>query len=115
MALEKEDDELSARFVKGRLERTTLGQVSRSVRVVLAQGHAHVEVALDKKVIDELQVGWLCCAVVEGRAGPGPCQHCRLTSPSRRRPPPQLEIDVSDVRRALLAAPKLKIKAEAIR
>lgn len=57
VALEIEDAEVSARFVKARLERTMLGQVSRSVRIVLARGHAHVEVVLDHDTIDKLQVG----------------------------------------------------------
>jgi hypothetical protein len=58
-----ERSEASARFVKARLERTTLGQVARSVRIVLSSGQAHVEVALDMAAISELQVG--------GRVGGG--------------------------------------------
>lgn len=82
MALEVEKDETSARFVKGRLERTTLGQVSRSIRIVLGHAQAHVEVTLDSSTIDKLQVGgspelaagwlfgvWLCSSSND----PKPC------------------------------------------
>ena len=57
VALETDGDETSARFVKARLERTMLGQVARSVRIVLSGGQAHVEVQLDQKTISKLQVG----------------------------------------------------------
>ena len=67
-------EEASARFVKARLERTSLGQVARSMRVVLegsrssskggagrggggGGGGACVEVLLDRGTIQELQVG----------------------------------------------------------
>jgi DNA-directed RNA polymerase III subunit RPC1 len=80
VALEVEHDEFSARFVKGRLERTTLGQVSRSIRIVLGHSQAHVEVTLDNATIEKLQ----------------------------------LDIGIEDCKRALLAAPKLKIKAETV-
>ncbi|KAL4425069.1 hypothetical protein ABPG77_010383 [Micractinium sp. CCAP 211/92] len=78
VALEKDTDEVFARFVKGRLERTTLGQVARSIRIVLNNGQAHVEVQLDAETIDKLQ----------------------------------LELNADVVKRALVNAPKLKIKSE---
>lgn len=80
VSLEVQESEVSARFVKARLERTTLGQVARSVRIVLSAAVAHVEVLLDIGVVSELQLG----------------------------------IDAGDVRRSLMAAPKLKIKADHI-
>lgn len=39
-----------ARIVKGRLEKTTLGQVSKDIRVVLAPGSAYISITLDTKV-----------------------------------------------------------------
>lgn len=56
MALGVEEDEISARFVKARLERTTLGQVARSVRIVMGRSQAHVEVVLDSDTLAKLQV-----------------------------------------------------------
>ena len=46
----------SARIVKGRLERTTLGEVSRSIRTVLGPGSPRVVVDLDLKAIADLQL-----------------------------------------------------------
>lgn len=46
----------TARIVKGRLERTTLGQVARSLRVVLSPTAAHVAVRLDMETIAALQL-----------------------------------------------------------
>lgn len=66
----------SARIVKGRLERTTLGEVSRSIRTVLGPGSPRVVVDLDLEAIADLQ----------------------------------LEVTQQSVRRALLEAPKLKLK-----
>ena len=66
----------SARIVKGRLERTTLGEVSRSIRTVLGPGSPRVVVDLDLEAIADLQ----------------------------------LEVTPQSVRRALLEAPKLKLK-----
>ena len=66
----------SARIVKGRLERTALGEVSRSIRTVLGPGSPRVVVDLDLEAIADLQ----------------------------------LEVTPRGVRRALLEAPKLKLK-----
>ena len=66
----------SARIVKGRLERTTLGEVSKSIRTVLGPGSPRVLVDLDLEAIASLQ----------------------------------LEVTPRSVRRALLEAPKLKLK-----
>ena len=81
VVLEVDGSETSARFVKARLERTTLGQVSHSVRIVLSAGQAHVRVRLDLGAISDLQLG----------------------------------IGAREVRRALVAAPKLKLKPDNIR
>jgi hypothetical protein len=53
-----DESEVSARYVQARLERTALGQVARSIRTVLSAGQAHIEVVLDGRTIDALQVGW---------------------------------------------------------
>ncbi len=37
-------------------------QVARSIRIVLNNGQAHVEVQLDAETIDKLQVGGSACA-----------------------------------------------------
>ena len=55
-ALVCDNDVKAARLVKGRVEKTTLGEVCRHIHVVLTPGAAYLEVALDEKVIRALQL-----------------------------------------------------------
>jgi len=54
LALNK--DPKVARIVKGRLEKTTLGQVANDIRLVFHPGAAYISVVLDTKVIHALQL-----------------------------------------------------------
>lgn len=55
-ALVCDNDVKAARMVKGRVEKTTLGEVCRHIHVVLTPGAAYLEVALDERVIRALQL-----------------------------------------------------------
>ena len=50
------EDEVRARLVKGRLERTTLGQVAKKIRLLVTGGFAYIEVRLDPEIISTLQL-----------------------------------------------------------
>lgn len=45
--------EASARMAKGRIEKTTLGQVAESIEVLMTSTSASVRITLDKKIIEE--------------------------------------------------------------
>ncbi|XP_074366508.1 DNA-directed RNA polymerase III subunit 1 [Apium graveolens] len=55
--LEFSDNLISARMVKGRIEKTVLGQVSKSIKIVMASRSASVTVTLD---MDVIQASELC-------------------------------------------------------
>lgn len=80
-ALEVDGSEQTARIVRGRLERSALGDVARSVAVEVAGAHACVRVRLDAAKAAALQ----------------------------------LEVDARAARRALLLAPKLRLKPAHVR
>lgn len=50
------NDEKAARIVKGRIEKTTLGEVAKSIKTVLRASQAIISVKLDMKRIDALQL-----------------------------------------------------------
>lgn len=50
----------SARIVKARLEKTTLGDVAEYIEEVFSPGQCYLSVKLDLTAIDSLQVGPLC-------------------------------------------------------
>ncbi|RHY52607.1 hypothetical protein DYB30_006194 [Aphanomyces astaci] len=50
------DDERSARIVKGRIEKTTLGEVAVHIKQVFARDQAYLSVKLDMAAIDALQL-----------------------------------------------------------
>lgn len=56
VALVCQDDEISARVVKGRVERTTLGEVSKSIRIILKPDTCQVQVELEMETIRKLQL-----------------------------------------------------------
>ncbi|WJX50334.1 DNA-directed RNA polymerase [Trifolium repens] len=49
--LESDDDINTARVVKGRIEKTTLGQVAKSIKVVTTSSSAALSISLDDKII----------------------------------------------------------------
>ena len=55
-ALARDDDVVAARIVKGRIEKTTLGEVCKYVHVVLHPQACYLEVRLDPDVIRALQL-----------------------------------------------------------
>ena len=78
-----DNDVKAARIVKGRLERTVLGQVARTIKVVFKPGlrgeagmgggggmpgQAFISIRLDMEAIDSLQV-WERVRRVDGFAG----------------------------------------------
>ena len=75
-----DNDVKAARLVKGRVEKTTLGEVCKYIHVVLHPQACYLEVKLDAEVIGALQ----------------------------------LDITVHSVRHSLLAASKLKLKANRV-
>ena len=79
-ALECDDNVKAARVVKGRVEKTTLGEVCKFIDVVYNPSACYVEVCLDPAVISALQ----------------------------------LDVTVESVRRSLISAPKLKLKANTV-
>eukprot|EP00197_Chlamydomonas_leiostraca_P012021 CAMPEP_0202861128 /NCGR_PEP_ID=MMETSP1391-20130828/2625_1 /ASSEMBLY_ACC=CAM_ASM_000867 /TAXON_ID=1034604 /ORGANISM="Chlamydomonas leiostraca, Strain SAG 11-49" /LENGTH=1424 /DNA_ID=CAMNT_0049540457 /DNA_START=102 /DNA_END=4376 /DNA_ORIENTATION=+ len=88
VALAVDNDVKSARIVKGRLERTLLGQVCRHIKVVLrpgkrgvAEGEAAISVRLDMETVDALQ----------------------------------LDMDATTVKLAILAHPRIKLKEQHVR
>ena len=54
--LVRPDNETSARIVKGRVERTTLGEVASSIRVILKPDICAVQVELNARNIQKLQI-----------------------------------------------------------
>ena len=78
--LECDDNVKAARVVKGRVEKTTLGEVCKFIDVVYNPSACYVEVCLDPAVISALQ----------------------------------LDVTVESVRRSLISAPKLKLKANTV-
>ncbi|KAJ4819747.1 DNA-directed RNA polymerase subunit [Rhynchospora pubera] len=54
--LSNDKDELSARMVKSSIEKTVLGEVVDSIKVVLKAGQPYVDVKLDMKIIDSLHM-----------------------------------------------------------
>ncbi|XP_020235574.1 DNA-directed RNA polymerase III subunit 1 [Cajanus cajan] len=50
--LEREDDENIAKIVKGRIEKTNLGQVAKSIKVVMTSRSAAIVITLDMKRIE---------------------------------------------------------------
>lgn len=88
VALVAKKDVVAARLVKGRLERTTLGQVAKSISVQFKPGHglaqlgdAHVLVQLNNDAIGDLQ----------------------------------LAIDAHTVKYSIITTPKMKLKPDAVR
>ncbi|WIA12568.1 hypothetical protein OEZ85_006229 [Tetradesmus obliquus] len=88
VCLESDRDVVAARLVKGRLERTTLGQVAADIAITFKPGsgaaglgEAAIQVTLDMQAIAALQ----------------------------------LAIDAHTVKWAILGAPKMKLKPDAIR
>ncbi|KFM26649.1 DNA-directed RNA polymerase III subunit rpc1 [Auxenochlorella protothecoides] len=57
VALSVDGSEQAARIVKGRLERTRLGGVAASIRIMLKPSGSHVQVRLDMENIHKLQLG----------------------------------------------------------
>ena len=55
-SLNVDDDVVAARLVKGRVEKTTLGEVCKYVHVVLHPQACYLEVRLDPEVINSLQL-----------------------------------------------------------
>ncbi|KAL2318688.1 hypothetical protein Fmac_032564 [Flemingia macrophylla] len=51
--LEREDDENIAKIVKGRIEKTNLGQVAKSIKVVMTSRSASILITLDMKRIED--------------------------------------------------------------
>jgi DNA-directed RNA polymerase III subunit RPC1 len=51
-----ENDVKAAQIVKGRIEKTTLGEVARSIKTVLRASQAVISVRLDSKRIEALQL-----------------------------------------------------------
>jgi len=51
-----ENDVKAARIVKGRIERTTLGEVAKSIKTVLRASQAVISIKLDSKRIEALQL-----------------------------------------------------------
>ena len=76
MALAVDNDVKAARIVKGRLERTVLGQVARTIKIVFKPGlhgagggmpgQAFISIRLDMEAIDALQV-WRKCGGSKAR------------------------------------------------
>jgi DNA-directed RNA polymerase III subunit RPC1 len=54
--LQNDTEEVNARIIKGRIERTTLGQVAKSIKQVFTPYNAFVTVRLDGKCISDLQL-----------------------------------------------------------
>jgi len=56
MATQQTEDEVRARLVKGRLEKTLLGQVAKRIRIVFSGVKAGIEIELDPEIISRLQL-----------------------------------------------------------
>ncbi|KAL4534056.1 hypothetical protein Ndes2526B_g07060 [Nannochloris sp. 'desiccata'] len=56
MAAQQTEDEVRARLVKGRLEKTSLGQVAKRIRIVFSGVKAGIEIELDPEIISRLQL-----------------------------------------------------------
>ncbi|KAJ7520459.1 hypothetical protein O6H91_19G006700 [Diphasiastrum complanatum] len=60
-----ENDVKAARIVKGRIERTVLGEVAKSIKTVLKPGQAFVSIKLDMKRVEALQLDISAYTVAE--------------------------------------------------
>eukprot|EP00252_Welwitschia_mirabilis_P019861 TRINITY_DN4707_c0_g1_i3.p1 TRINITY_DN4707_c0_g1~~TRINITY_DN4707_c0_g1_i3.p1 ORF type:complete len:1280 (+),score=267.36 TRINITY_DN4707_c0_g1_i3:562-4401(+) len=60
-----DNDVKAARIVKGRIEKTVLGEVAKSIKIVLKSGQAVISVKLDMKRIDSLQLEITAFTVAE--------------------------------------------------
>ena len=78
--LVNERDLISSRIVKGRIEKTLLGDVAKYIKEVYTPKGCYLEVKLDMKAIEALK----------------------------------LELTIQDVQRAIIAAPKMKVKEKNI-
>jgi len=56
MPLKNDESEAAARLVKGRVERTSLGQIAKSIKQVFARDGCYVVVRLDDECISDLQL-----------------------------------------------------------
>ena len=54
--LDNDKDERNARIIKGKIERTSLGQVAKSIKQVYGCDRCYVAVKLDMKCIQDLQL-----------------------------------------------------------
>eukprot|EP00960_Hanusia_phi_P070540 767330-Hanusia_phi.AAC.14 len=54
--LQLDRDEINARIIKGRIERTTLGQVAKYIKQVFAPSRCYVVVKLDMQCVQDLQL-----------------------------------------------------------
>lgn len=89
------DSEPSARIVKGRLEKTHLGDVASVLEEAWAPEYTYLGVIVDVDAIQKLQVRVFPSLIIY------------LGSPSS-----QLELTLDDIKWAIVAAKKLKIKQE---
>ncbi|KAG6483513.1 hypothetical protein ZIOFF_060161 [Zingiber officinale] len=55
--LENEENVFSARIVKSKIEKTTLGEVARAIKVVLKPGQQCISIKLDMDLIEALHMG----------------------------------------------------------
>jgi DNA-directed RNA polymerase III subunit RPC1 len=56
MVSQQSEDEVRARLVKGRLEKTTLGQIAKRIRIVFSGATSGIEIELDPDIISRLQL-----------------------------------------------------------
>ncbi|GLJ45066.1 hypothetical protein SUGI_0948710 [Cryptomeria japonica] len=63
--LKCDTDVKAARIVKGRIEKTVLGEVAKSIKIVLRSGQAFLSIKLDMKRIDSLQLDINASTVAE--------------------------------------------------
>lgn len=54
--LQRDDDETVARLVKGRIEKTLLGDVAEHIHMVIEEGQCYIEVKLSRETIQALQL-----------------------------------------------------------
>ncbi|GIL99158.1 hypothetical protein Vretimale_4372 [Volvox reticuliferus] len=106
VALAVDNDVKAARLVKGRLEKTTLGQVARHIKIVLRPGRAGV----DPMATDSHGTG---------AYGGGPRLHGEAVISIRLDMTAidalQLDIDGHTVKHSILGTPKLKLKEVHVR
>jgi DNA-directed RNA polymerase III subunit RPC1 len=56
VALQVDDNESVARIIKGRIEKTRLGEISMYIKEVYENNNSHLTVKLDMQVISKLQL-----------------------------------------------------------